>query len=168
MNKPAQEKLFNDWLQRHRGLIFKVIRAFSRDPHDAEDLFQEIALQIWNSIPGYEGRCAETTWTYRVAFFVATRWSQTERKRQQRKLDEQHRISFEPVPQADPRLEWLYTRIHELNDVDRTLTLLLFDGYEYKEIADILGLSVSHVGVKLNRIKKQLADRIASGGNDEV
>ena len=41
-------------------------------------------------------------------------------------------------PAADPRIEWLYARIRELNEIDRSLTLLLLDGFSYKEMASCL------------------------------
>ena len=56
----------------------------------------------------------------------------------------------------DERLAWLYEEIHRLDEIDRSLILLLLDGFSYKEMAAILGISESNVGVKINRIKKYL------------
>ena len=39
------------------------------------------------------------------------------------------------------------------------MALLLLDGFSYKEIAGITGLTESNVGVKINRIKSALADK---------
>lgn len=61
----------------------------------------------------------------------------------------------------DPRVEWLYRQIAQLKDVDRSVALLLLDGFSYKEIAAIVGITESHVGVKINRIKSALAGRRA-------
>ena len=58
--------------------------------------------------------------------------------------------------QPDERLTWLYEEIYRLDEIDRSVTLLLLDGFSYKEMASILGISESNVGVKINRIKKQL------------
>ena len=41
-----QEKIFIGWLDRYKGLIFKVIRTYAVEPQDREDLFQEILLQL--------------------------------------------------------------------------------------------------------------------------
>jgi RNA polymerase sigma-70 factor (ECF subfamily) len=57
---------------------------------------------------------------------------------------------------VDERLEWLYREIHQLDEIDRCITLLLLEGFSYKEMAAILGITESNVGVKINRIKKQL------------
>jgi RNA polymerase sigma-70 factor, ECF subfamily len=61
----------------------------------------------------------------------------------------------------DPRLEWLYHQIAQLKDVDRSVALLLLDGFSYKEIAAIVGITESNVGVKINRIKSALAGKRA-------
>ena len=56
----------------------------------------------------------------------------------------------------DRRLGWLYDQISQFDHVDRSLTLLLLDGYSYREMAETLGISESYVGVKINRIKTHL------------
>ncbi len=59
----------------------------------------------------------------------------------------------------DERLAWLYEEIYRLDEIDRSVTLLMLDNFSYKEMADILGISESNVGVKINRIKKQLISK---------
>jgi RNA polymerase sigma-70 factor (ECF subfamily) len=44
--------------------------------------------------------------------------------------------------------------------VDRSLILLSLDGLSYREMAEVLGLSESNVGVKINRIKNQLTQSL--------
>jgi RNA polymerase sigma-70 factor, ECF subfamily len=58
--------------------------------------------------------------------------------------------------QTDERLTWLYEEIYKLDAIDRSISLLLLDGFSYKEMASILGITESNVGVKINRIKKHL------------
>ena len=36
-----QKRIFEEWLTQHRGLLFKVVRAYAFNPHDQDDLFQE-------------------------------------------------------------------------------------------------------------------------------
>lgn len=63
-----QEELFEQWVQQHKGVIIKVVRANAANTEDQNDLFQEIALQVWRSIPTYQCRRAKvSTWIYRVA-----------------------------------------------------------------------------------------------------
>ena len=55
-------------------------------------------------------------------------------------------------------VERLYTAIHQLPKADAALVLLYLDELSYREMADVLGISESNVGVKLNRAKKKLGE----------
>lgn len=123
-----------------------------------DDLFQEMALQVWRSIPAYKGGSSASTWIYRVAINSALNWVRKERR--YRSVED---ISVAVLVTAgdggafaDERLSWLYSAIHELEAVDRSIALLLLEGFSYKEMAAVIGISVSHIGVKVVRIKKQL------------
>ncbi|MGY8639520.1 MAG: RNA polymerase sigma factor [Verrucomicrobiales bacterium] len=68
-------------MEEHQGLIFRIVHATAYFPEDKNDLFQEILLQIWRSMPAFEGRCKETTWMYRVALNTARAWRRSEKRR---------------------------------------------------------------------------------------
>lgn len=158
MKIAEQRRILNDWLDRHRGLIFKVVRAYARNPQDSEDLFQEIAVQLWQSIPAFKGNAAETTWIYRVAFFVANKWSRREGRRRESAEEDPTAGRFLSPSRAeeDPRIAWLYEQISQLREIDRSLLLLQLEGHSYTEIGDILGLKESAVGARLTRLKQGL------------
>ena len=158
MQEHEQERTFDDWLSRHKGVLFKVVHAYAFTSHDREDLFQEIITQVWNSIPRFRGDAAVTTWLYRVALNCALAWSRKERKHRDRteSLETNEQVLHETVRIQEPRLAWLYEQIAQLDHVDRSLTLLLLDGFSYREMAETLGISENYVGVKINRIKSHL------------
>ena len=54
-------------------------------------------------------------------------------------------------------VEQLYQAIHQLPKADAALVLLYLDELSYREMAEVLGISESNVGVKLNRAKKALS-----------
>jgi len=158
MEQREQERIFDDWLGRHRNVLFKVVHAYAFTPQDRDDLFQEIITQMWNSIPRFRGEAAATTWLYRVALNCALAWSRKERKhRDGAEPLGDHESALRETPRTqDRRLGWLYEQIAQLDHVDRSLTLLLLDGFSYREMAETLGISESYVGVKINRIKSHL------------
>ncbi|MEM9933679.1 MAG: sigma factor-like helix-turn-helix DNA-binding protein, partial [Bacteroidota bacterium] len=55
---------------------------------------------------------------------------------------------------------FLYQAIYSLNDIDKAIILLYLESYKYEEIADIMGISVNLVGVKINRIKQKLKKKL--------
>lgn len=158
MEVSDQSRIFDQWLSQHKGLLFKVVHAYAFASHDREDLFQEIATQVWNSIPRFRSESAVTTWLYRVALNSALAWSRKERRHrdQAHALEAEEPTLRETSRIQDRRLGWLYEQIAQLDHVDRSLTLLLLDGYSYREMAETLGISESYVGVKINRIKTHL------------
>ncbi len=157
MTAEEQENILKEWLSGHRALIFKVIRAYANDPGEQEDLFQEISIRLWNSIPKFEGRCAVSTWMYRIALNVSISWVKRENRRKTESL-EKHVLIHE-MEDEDPRVKWLYDEIRKMDEIDRSLSLLLLDGFSYREMSEILGISENNVGVKIHRIKKALTQR---------
>jgi len=158
MNDMNQTDLFKTWLSHYSSILFKVVRVYTRSDMDGDDLFQEIAIQVWESIPRFRNDCAESTWIYRIALNTALTWTRNEQKHQ-RSIDSvgvEQRILMEVNKPQDERLTWLYTEIGRFDKVDRSITLLLLDGFSYKEMAEIVGISESNVGVKINRIKRSL------------
>jgi len=158
MNDLLQKQTFDQWLSQHQGLLFKVVRAYAFTPHDQDDLFQEIAIRLWDSIPNYRKESAVTTWIYRVSLYTAISWIRKEERDQQRKqsLAGSEHLLRQPTRQPDKRLDWLYEQISRLDDIDRSVALLHLDGFSHQEIADTLGVSANNIGVRIHRIKKQL------------
>jgi RNA polymerase sigma-70 factor (ECF subfamily) len=60
----------------------------------------------------------------------------------------------------EERLGRIYAAIHLLKPMDRSLMLMALDGLSYREMAEVLGLTESNIGVKINRIKTQLIETL--------
>ena len=162
MLEAERNKVFESWIDAHKAILFKVARVYGATHSDREDLFQEIALQVWHSVEAYRGDCAATTWIYRVALNTALAWRRKERRHGHGRHDIENATSMLIAPSVrDPRLDWIYQRIAELDEGNRALALLMLDGFSYRDMAQILGLSESNVGVKINRIKSALAAQLA-------
>jgi RNA polymerase sigma-70 factor (ECF subfamily) len=169
MLKAQRSQIFREWMEAHEAILFKVARAYGAIHADREDLFQEIALQVWNSIPAFRGDAAPATWIYRVALNTALAWKRKERKHGRGRQDlEAASGLLASSAVRDPRLEWIYQRIAELDPVSRSLALLMLDGFSYRDMSQILGLSESNVGAKINRIKAAMAAQLAKESNDEL
>jgi RNA polymerase sigma-70 factor, ECF subfamily len=155
--------LFKSWLSEHGGAVLKVARAYTFTTEDCQDLAQDILLQVWRSLPQFQGRASASTWFYRVALNTALGWRRKEHRRQARQhpvleVEELSVAGLDGAQQVVQReaVERLYAAIRQLPKTDAALVLLFLDELSYREIAEVLGISESHVGVKLNRAKKAL------------
>lgn len=160
MKESEQRKIFDEWLEGYRALLFKIIRAYAYSADDQNDLFQDICLQMYRSIPNFKGSSAVSTWLYRIALNTAIKWSTKEKKHVtgHYEVDTMTNVLIAKEESKDERVDWLYNEIKQFNEIDRSLTLLLLDGYSYKEMAEMMGISESNIGVKIHRIKKQLVN----------
>ncbi|MEZ6127568.1 MAG: RNA polymerase sigma factor [Planctomycetaceae bacterium] len=166
--------IFTRWLEEHRSSVLKVARAYTLTAEDCQDLAQEILLQAWRSLPRFEGKASPATWFYRVALHTAMNWQRKDRLRRAR---QQPFVEFQDVAAVRPEsnehllqreiVEQLYDAIRQLPKTDSALVLLYLEELSYREIAEVLGISENHVGVKLNRAKKALST-LMSGASDGI
>jgi RNA polymerase sigma-70 factor (ECF subfamily) len=159
------ESLFKTLLSEYGGAVLKVARAYTRTYEDCQDLAQEILLQVWRSLPQFQGRASPATWLYRVALNTALGWKRKQHRRQARQqplleMADPSAAGSSSAEQVVAReaVERLYAAIHQLSKTDAALVLLYLDEMSYREIAEVLGISEGNVGVKLNRAKKALAE----------
>jgi RNA polymerase sigma-70 factor, ECF subfamily len=161
------ESQFRLVLEEHSGLLFKVVRSFTVGPPDSDDLLQEVLLQVWMSLPSFRGQSKTTTWLYRVALNTALAWKRRETKHRDR--SQALPLAFEVIDKGAPSAESqaeqeaiqrMYEAVRALAPADRALVLLYLDGLSYADMAEVIGISESNVGVRLNRIKKLLAARL--------
>ncbi|HEY1794432.1 MAG TPA: sigma-70 family RNA polymerase sigma factor [Opitutaceae bacterium] len=164
---PILEKQFLELLRDHRGILLKVAGSFAQEPIDQADLFQDMAVELWNSLPGFEGRSRRSTWIYRVCLNTAMAWR---RSRDRRRLNH---MPLELVPELDcpspapgrrhegsELLSRMYDAVRTLPASERSLVILLLDGLSYREISEITGLTENHVGVALTRVRKKLSEQL--------
>ena len=158
-----QQSLFMKWLDDHGSSVMKVARAYTLTSEECQDLVQEILLQAWRSLPKFEGKASAATWFYRVALHTAMNWHRKDKPRRSRQqpLLEVQAVATEAIDSAEQAqhqdtVEQLYKAIHQLPKTDAALVLLYLDELSYREMAEVLGISESNVGVKLNRAKKTL------------
>lgn len=165
--------LFENWLAAYGAAVLKVARAYAFSREDIQDLSQEILFQCWVSLPQFEGRATASTWFYRIAINTALTWSRNDRRRKTRQrplfqineLSEPDQDIVQSVAQKEA-VERLYAAIHQLSGTDAALVLLYLENMTYRQIADVLGISESNVGVKLNRAKRALGQLMQENSHD--
>ena len=158
MPEQNQDYIFNQWLSEFKPLLFKIVRVYANNLEDENDLFQEIVIQLWKSVLNFKKQSSAYTWVYRVALNTAIKWSTRNKSKRHEELNDEL-LLLSPNIQENSKLDWLYNEISKLDNLDKSLTLLMLDGFSYKEMASILGITTSNVGVKINRIKGHLQEK---------
>ena len=168
-------------LGQHRGLLRKIAWGFSDCPADRADLEQDMAAQLWAVFPAWDGERPFATWAYRVALNVALSGRRATRVRGSGAMrapgcapsgatdspDDDahdpldHLIDPGATPEQIAQQRDLHRVIAALDPLNRALLLLWLDDLGYREIGDVLGLSESNVGVRLNRLKARLRTELA-------
>lgn len=159
------EKEFIKLLNQHPGILYKVCRAYGQQEADRQDLYQEIVLQLWRAFPTFRHQANASTWMYRIAMNTAISDYRKEKRNPQ--ITPFSQLASHPPDLSDentlpPEIAQLYEAINQLSKVERALILLYLDDKRYDEIASIMGITNSNVGVKLNRIKAKLEKLIHS------
>jgi RNA polymerase sigma-70 factor (ECF subfamily) len=159
MNK---EYKFTQIIKDHEGVIFKITTIYTNNSEDQKDLYQEIVYQLWKAYDSFRGDSKISTWMYRVGLNTAiSRLKKEKRKGNETGIDKViMRQSEHYDTEFEERLKKLYAHIHNLNELDKGLMLLLLEGKKYEEISRITGLSPSNVGTKIARIKQKLKSQI--------
>lgn len=150
------EKEFLSIIQANQGIIHKICRIYRDSREDREDLFQEVIFQIWRSYPSYNGGSKISTWLYRIA--LNTAMASFRKKKPNVVLTESlPDLQFQYMDnECNEMQEKLLFGIRLLSEPDRALIALYLDEFSYQQMAEILGISESNVGVKLARIKIKL------------
>lgn len=158
----TQEDTLRTLLQNHEAAIRRIAGVYGGGEGEEEDLYQEILMQLWSSLPNFRGDSAAGTWLYRVALNTALTW---------RRRVKRHAVGLAPIgPGADgvtptthgsPRSQAaiLSDFLSTLGGPDRAVLLLYVEGLSYREIADVTGLSVNAVGIRLHRMKQAFTER---------
>lgn len=142
----------------YQGIIHKVNLIYFKTSADKDDNFQEILLQLWRSFPSLKDKTKIGSWIYAVAINTSIS-----------KIRKDSRLIFtDSIPETEPmeddtdnfesdiNHQKLIEALHKLNEIDRSIMLLYLEDLDYNQIAEIIGITSTNVGVRINRSKKQL------------
>jgi RNA polymerase sigma-70 factor, ECF subfamily len=153
------EQNFVTLLKQNQNIVHKICRLYTTNDDEHNDLFQEIAIQLWKAFPKFRNESKFSTWAYRVALNTAitlyrksTKEIKTNSFESERVWVKQEEYNFE----EEEQLALLYKAVQQLNDIDKALVFLYLEDKDYNEIADTLGISEVNARVKMNRIKGKL------------
>ena len=152
-DRDAQRQLYES---THQKVFRLMVRMVGRQ--DADDLTQQVFLQVFRKISQFSGLARFETWLYRLAANEALQHLRLDKRRSQ-----SHTLKDEPVDHAPPHVEktqqkdLLEQGLRRLDPDLRCIFLLReVEGLTYREIAESLEISEGTVGSQLNRARRRL------------
>ncbi|ALL79413.1 hypothetical protein AD006_29545 (plasmid) [Pseudonocardia sp. EC080610-09] len=156
--KQGQVDAYEELVRRHRDRIYRIALRMVGNPHDAEDVAQDVVLTLWTALTGFSGGSRFTTWLYRVV--VNRCINLIDRRRHHEPLDDSNVASS---PGADAHavakgharaaLDAVTGLPTELRAV---VVLADIENMRYQEVATILNVSEATVRGRLHRARRQL------------
>jgi RNA polymerase sigma factor (sigma-70 family) len=159
-------------LQEHDRALRRVAASYERDPSRQQDLLQDIWLAVWQALPRFRGDCSERTFVFRIAHNRAVSHVDHWRRRRVDPLDEDAPFpAAHPDPEralsAQQRHEQLRAAVRSLPLGLRQIVVLSLEGLSHADIADVAGITVNNVAVRLARARTTLA-RLLGAGEDRT
>ena len=162
LSRQELERRFERLLTENGAALSRLAASYTRSTGDRDDLVQEIATAIWLALPHFRGECSERTFLFRIAHNRAiSYWSRN--RHAAANTDEALDISdSRPDPEAGlsqrQQQSRLLAAVQQLPLIYRETITLMLEGMSYSEIAEILGIAETNVGVRLNRARQMLRE----------
>ena len=174
-DRSAFDEIFRQYLKQ----VYGQARRYTGRETDADDVVQEVFLTVYRKIKTFRGQSQFKTWLYRLTVNAALRKLRNNKKRREVSLydyplrsqkDRRHRITpvadrFHGIDDPSKRYELqqlLRRALNKLGPQNRAIILMSdLEGFADREIASILGLSLSAVKARLHRARLFLRGELA-------
>lgn len=166
--------LFEILMRRYNQRLFRVARAILGDDAEAEDVMQDAYVRAFRELAGFRGEARFSTWLTKIACYEALARA---RKRRRLVPIEGGEPADSPTPESGPEREMgnrelqtvLRDAVEVLPDPLRTVFCLReVEGLSTEQTADLLGLTIENVRVRLHRAKRSLRETLDTRIGREV
>jgi RNA polymerase sigma-70 factor (ECF subfamily) len=164
--RQGDRRAFEEFVDSYGGRVHALVRRYVENVSDAEDVTQEIFLDLYRSIGSYRGEAALSTWVYRVALNHCLKHRQRARPDS---LCYEDAVNTDDDGQHDPvrcaargeLKEQVQTALEALSPLHRDVVILHeLHGLTYQECAAALDVPVGTVKSRLSNAFRQLRDRL--------
>lgn len=156
-NPHAQETV--ELFERHRSALLRYLLTFGLTMPDGEEIVQEVFLALFEHLRRGKSRANLDGWVFRVAHNLALKKRLRVRRETAEDVDERADAALDPEAQAaaSQRQDRLLAVMRALPETDRLCLALRAEGLRYREIAEVLGISLGAVANSLERSLARLA-----------
>ncbi|MFT3979369.1 MAG: RNA polymerase sigma factor [Ferruginibacter sp.] len=165
---PGNDAVFTAIVERCQGMVFNTVLSIVQNNEDAEDVTQEVFIEVYENIGEFRQEAQLKTWVYRIAVNKALDWEKRKKRQKHGGLlkrifsvkEEDEPMSFEhPGAQLDNKEKTtvLFSALKKLPEKQQVaFTLHKIEGLPYSEVANIMETTVNAVESLMVRAKSGL------------
>lgn len=157
-NDEIKRAEFETLVAENSRLINKICYMYATDMDSFNDLQQEVLINVWQGLDGFENRAKMSTWIYRVSLNTCITYTSKERKHTSHEALSENLYSIDDTQEHLRQLREMYELINKLNRLDKAIILLWLDEVPYEEIGAIMGIGRNNVASRLRRAKEKLTN----------
>ena len=157
---------FQELLERHYDLVYRLAFRFTANQADAEDLAQDICTGLARKIKSFQNNSRFTTWLYRVAV-NASKDALRQRSTASRLIE--NYAEAQAMAQADEaddekQSRWLYDALDNLaEDLRETAILVLAEDLSHAQAGSVLQVKEGTISWRMSEVRKQLKQQVQAG-----
>lgn len=172
--KSGDSSAFRNLVDKYQLPVMNTCLGIIHHRHDAEDLAQDVFIEVFRSIQSFRADSKLSTWIYRIAVNKSINFIRKQKRKQwllpledlfTGKQDTESRLTTETTPSTDiekgQRIQKLNSAIDSLPESQRiAFTLHKYDELSYSEISEVMNLSISAVESLIHRAKINLQKKL--------
>lgn len=154
----GEKALFSTIISRYQKKVASIVYHFLYNKHDVEEVVQDVLYNVYKSLGNFKNKSDFGTYVYRIAVNRTIKWNQKSgRVVYIDNYSGYERGEVDKRADDNERKQMLVRMINKLPDNQKlALNLYTFDEFSYKEVAEIMELSLSSVESLIFRAKSNL------------
>jgi RNA polymerase sigma-70 factor (ECF subfamily) len=159
-----KEGPFTQLLKRHQQKVYYQIKRMVTEHADADDIAQQVWINVWNKLDGFKMESEFTTWLFRIAYNESINFIQKEKKAGAQQISNENRdyenaVSGQDGPKSAQIEIALQQAIQQLPEKQRFVFMLrYFEEMNYEKIASITGTSVGGAKANFHQALKKMEE----------
>ncbi len=165
---------FKELVEKYQTMVINTCIGFLHDKQDAEDISQEVFIEVFASLRKFRKEAKLSTWMYRIAVNKSLNFLRSKKRRQwiqnlEDVLGMNRQDQKQPIEMRNPAIDLemqeeallLHNAINSLSENQRiAFTLNKYEDLPYSEISEIMRVSLSSVESLIHRAKLNLQQKL--------
>lgn len=164
------QQAFGQLVEAYQHMVFNVALGIVQQHQEAEDIAQEVFIQVHQSIKNFKGEAKLSTWLYRIAITKSLDWQRRKTRKKRFGIVQDlfglnNEVIYETPDFHHPGISMenkekatiLFMAVNKLSDNQKiAFTLNKVEGLSYQDVADVMNVTVASVEAYLHRAKENL------------